>query len=68
MRHNRIGDSEYGHWRDSLELPTTEEQDTACIALERMGQRFLVDYGYENAQSKLGELMLERIEKTALIM
>jgi len=44
-----IGDSEYGEWRDRLELPTTMEQDLACLKLERRDLRFLVDFGYENA-------------------
>lgn len=44
-----IGDSEYGKWRDYLELPTTEQQDRACLLLEAQGKRFLVDFGYENA-------------------
>lgn len=47
-----ISDSDYGHWRDYLDLPTTAEQDEACLFLEAKGYRFLVDYGYENAIAK----------------
>lgn len=49
----KIGDSDYGEWRDRLDFPTTLEQDLACLKLERMGKRFLVDFGYENAQELL---------------
>lgn len=52
-----ISDSDYGRWRDILELPTTAEQDEACLLLEDRGYRFLVDYGYENAISKCEELI-----------
>lgn len=30
-------------------LPTTPEQDMACLFLESKGMRFCVEYGYENA-------------------
>lgn len=33
-------------------LPTTPEQDMACLFLESKGLRFCVDYGYENAVDK----------------
>lgn len=52
-----ISDSYFGYWRDLLELPTTAEQDEACLLLESHGHRFLVDYGYENAISKAQELI-----------
>ena len=60
-----ISDSEYGHWRDRLDLPTTREQDDACLALERFGKRFLVDFGYENAQSVLATEMDKRLEEVS---
>ena len=44
-----IGDSYYGEWRDKLKLETTVQQDMACLYLEGQGQKFLVDFGYENA-------------------
>lgn len=47
-----ISDSYYGHWRDRLNLPTTAEQDGACLFLEAKGLRFMVEYGYENAIEK----------------
>ncbi len=52
IRHTIIADSDYGKWRDYLDLPTTAEQDEACLFLEAKGYRFLVDYGYENAIAK----------------
>jgi hypothetical protein len=30
-------------------LPTTTEQDMACLFLESKGRRFCIDFGYENA-------------------
>lgn len=51
-----IADSDYGYWRDFLKLPTTQEQDAACLFLEGKGYRFLVDYGYENAIAKASVL------------
>jgi hypothetical protein len=48
-----IGDSYYGEWRDRLKLKTTPKQDRACLMLEVLGLKFLVDYGYENAESVL---------------
>ena len=54
-RYKIIGDSDYGKWRDLLKLRTTEQQDRDCLALEARGQRFLVDFGYENAHWKLKE-------------
>lgn len=48
-RFSVIADSDYGYWRDYLKLPTSAEQDCACLFLERKGLRFLVDFGYENA-------------------
>lgn len=56
-----IADSEYGKWRDLLDLPTTRAQDDACLALEEAGQKFLVDFGYENAEDKLGYLREQRL-------
>ena len=53
-----IADSHYGEWRDRLGLPTTVEQDAACLLLESRGLRFMVDYGYENAID-----MAERLER-----
>jgi hypothetical protein len=47
----KIGDSYYGEWRDRLNLPTTPEQDRACLMLEYHGLKFLVDFGYENAET-----------------
>jgi predicted metal-dependent RNase len=44
-----IADSDYGYWRDVLGLPTTAEQDEACLFLEAKGYRFLVHFGFENA-------------------
>ena len=58
-----IGDSEYGKWRDLLDLPTTREQDDACLLLEEAGQRFLVDFGYENAILKAEELRNHCLEQ-----
>ena len=54
MRLPIISDSYYGHWRDSLDLPTTKAQDDACLLLEAKGYKFLVDFGYENAIEFLG--------------
>lgn len=47
------GSSEYLSWvrRLDLRLPTLA-QHRACLYLERHGQRFLVDYGTENAVKK----------------
>lgn len=50
-----IADSDYGNWRDTLKLPTTAEQDEACLFLEAKDQRFLVHFGYENAIAKAEE-------------
>jgi hypothetical protein len=47
-----IGDSHYGEWKHRLRLPTTPDQDIACLFLESEGQRFCVDFGYENAIGK----------------
>ncbi len=55
MRLTVISDSYYGEWRDRLQLPTTWEEDEACLFLEAQGQKFLVDYGYENAVKKAME-------------
>jgi hypothetical protein len=52
-RELKIGDSYYGEWRERLKLDTTYEQDWACLRLELMGKKFLVDYGYENAEDIL---------------
>lgn len=60
-----ISDSEFGKWRDELDLPTTPEQDRDCLLLEEMGQRFLVDYGYENAAQKLAEARAKLLDAIA---
>lgn len=57
----KIGDSHYGEWRDRLGLQTTDKQDWACLALEGAGQRFLVDFGYENAIEKVLEMRRQRL-------
>jgi hypothetical protein len=54
----KMGDSWYGEQRDRLELKTTDAQDLACAYLEGHGQRFLVDFGYENAIEKAAYLPL----------
>ena len=36
-------------WANLGGLPTTIEQDMACIFLESKGLRFCIDYGYQNA-------------------
>ena len=36
--------------RDQMGLEVTPDQDAACIALERQGLRFLVDFGTANAE------------------
>lgn len=48
-RREKIADSDYGKWRDLLNLPTTALQDAECLLLEAEGLRFMVDFGYENA-------------------
>jgi len=64
-RLKKIADSYYGEWRDKLKLKTTRKQDDACLQLERWGKRFLVDFGYENAEWKLEELFSERLLEVA---
>ena len=38
-------------------LPTTPEQDMACLFLEAKGLRFCVDYGYKNAVLRASQFM-----------
>lgn len=52
----QLGDTYYGEMRDKLSLKTTDAQDRACCFLEGRGQRFLVDFGYENAIEKMKEI------------
>ena len=63
-----IGDSDYGKWRDRLKLRTTARQDKFCLMMERWGQRFLVDFGYENAEEKFNALLEKRLEQVSEIM
>lgn len=62
-RLKQIGDSEYGRMRDMLDLPTTAEQDAACVKLERLGKRFCVDFGYENAEAVLESVYATKLEQ-----
>lgn len=54
-----IGDSDYGKWRDYLNLETTDAQDRACLYLEGKGQQFLVHFGIENAIEKAEAIRAE---------
>lgn len=67
-RLKRISDSYYGEWRDRLKLKTTRKQDDACLRLEQWGKRFLVDFGYENAEWKLEGMFQERLLEVAKMM
>lgn len=49
--------SEYLRMSRLIKLKTTPEQDAACRYLESQGQRFLVDFGIENAFDKAFENM-----------
>ena len=46
------------HYVKQLNLPATEEQLIAGQFLESRGQRFLIDFGYENAVEKADELFV----------
>lgn len=59
----KIGDSYYGECKELLHLEITPEQERACLYLEWHGQRFLVDFGYENAIGKARELRKTRKPK-----
>ncbi len=37
-------------WCENLIIEISEEQEFACAYLERRGYRFLIDFGYENAE------------------
>ncbi len=39
-----------------LKLKVNPEQAFACLFLEAKGQRFLVDFGYENAIEKAADI------------
>ncbi len=56
MRRGPSGDSFYLEVCDRQDLDTTPAQDRACLLLEEAGQRFLVDFGYANAEDKLKAL------------
>jgi hypothetical protein len=47
--------------RKMLKLRVTARQRRACIYLQRRGFVFCVDFGYENAQSKVRDIRAGRL-------
>lgn len=46
-------------WCEKNDVPLTEDQVAAGEFLESRGQRFLVEFGYENAVEKADMLFIE---------
>jgi len=57
----------YIQTRDQLGLEVTPDQDAACIALERQGMRFLIDFGLANAEAILGYQKYKQVSSQLLL-
>jgi hypothetical protein len=63
MSNSRIRElGNFEQWQKRLRFRLTPKQQRACKTLERLGQRFMVDYGYENAQEIL-RVMLRNAQR-----
>jgi hypothetical protein len=55
---------DYDEIRLRLCLRTTPEQDEICRMAEKIGLRFLVDFGIDNAEQMIDQRINEWLDKT----
>lgn len=47
-----------------LNIPTTSRADIACRYLEQRGLKFCVDFGTDNAEEKMADMLESEFSKT----